>query len=187
MSINDKNGNKLASFQQNDRSVQVMEKETAGLMIEMMKNVVNEGTAARLRSVYNLPNDIAGKTGTTQSHADGWFIGFTPNLVAGAWVGSDDPSIHFRTIKYGQGAAMALPIWAKFLQQINTDKALNEYADGRFPRPSSDMQAKLDCVAFKERKFSLDDIFAKILKKRTKPTRKKKKKSKKRKRRRRSN
>ncbi len=184
ISINDKYGNELASFQSKTNNKQVLSRETTGLMIEMLKNVVNDGTAARIRSIYKLNNDIAGKTGTTQSHADGWFIGFTPNLVAGAWVGSDDPSIHFRTIKYGQGAAMALPIWAKFIQNINRDEGVNTLTQGRFPRPSERMQAKLDCVEYKEKNSILDDIFAKILKKRTRTPRKKKRSTKRRKRRR---
>ena len=146
-------------------------------MVEMMRNVVNRGTASRLRTKYQLKNDIAGKTGTTQSHADGWFIGFTPELVAGVWVGSDDPNIHFRSITLGQGASMALPIWALFLQQLNDDKQLKHYAQARFYPSGSDVGYQMNCEDYRDRKSFIDDIFAKILKKRdrSKPRRSRKK------------
>jgi penicillin-binding protein 1A len=139
-----------------------MSKRTAELMLHILSQVVDKGTASRLRAKYKLPNDIAGKTGTTQSHADGWFVGITPNLVAGAWVGSDDPNIHFRTITYGQGAAMALPIWGLFMQQVNQDKQYREITQARFAPLSYPLDELTDCDDYKERR-KVSDIFKQIL------------------------
>ena len=119
-------------------------------MIEMLKNVVDNGTAIRIRNTYKLPNDIAGKTGTTQSNADGWFMAMTPNLVSGVWVGGEYPSIHFRTTALGQGANMALPIYALFQQQINQDQNFRKIATARFPKPSRSVQKELECDPFKD-------------------------------------
>ncbi len=88
------------------------------LMIEMMKSVVDNGTASSLRSVYGFDNELAGKTGTTQNNTDGWFIGYTPILITGVWVGGDYPNVRFRYGGYGQGASAALPIWARYMQKI---------------------------------------------------------------------
>lgn len=160
--ITDKRGKVLEDFSGSPEKQQAMSKNTAALMLQMMKNVVDKGTAQRIRSKYQLKNDAAGKTGTTQSHADGWFIGLTPKLVAGAWVGSDDPNIHFRTITYGQGAAMALPIWAHFMEKINGDSEFNSIEQARFPQPSQSIRAQLDCVDYKENR-DFYDIFKQIL------------------------
>ncbi len=88
------------------------------LIIEMMKGVVDNGTASSLRSVYGFENELAGKTGTTQNNTDGWFIGYTPVLITGVWVGGDYPNVRFRYGGYGQGASSALPIWARYMQKI---------------------------------------------------------------------
>ena len=88
------------------------------LMIEMMKSVVDNGTASSLRTVYGFDNELAGKTGTTQNNTDGWFIGYTPILITGVWVGGDYPIVRFRYGGYGQGASAALPIWARYMQKI---------------------------------------------------------------------
>ncbi|NER85154.1 MAG: penicillin-binding protein, partial [Leptolyngbya sp. SIO1D8] len=177
LGITDKEGNVLESFQRSGRGKRIMSTQSADMMVEMMRSVVNKGTASRLRTKYQLKNDIAGKTGTTQSHADGWFIGFTPELVAGVWVGSDDPNIHFRSISLGQGASMALPIWAIFLKQLNEDKGLNHYTKAKFYQSSGDISYQMNCEDYRDRKSFIDDIFAKILKKRNRPkTRRSKKK-----------
>ena len=118
-------------------SEQILTLKTSQMMIEMLKNVVNTGTAIRLRNTYKLPNDVAGKTGTTQSNADGWFMAMTPRLVTGVWVGGEYPSIHFRTTALGQGANMALPIYALFQQRVNRDASYKQIANARFPTPSS--------------------------------------------------
>ncbi|HET6228345.1 MAG TPA: transglycosylase domain-containing protein [Bacteroidia bacterium] len=114
------------------KTKRVFSKQTAYYMTEMLEAVVNEGTASRLRGTYGLSGDIAGKTGTTQSQADGWFIGYTPHLVTGTWVGSESPSIHFNSTMLGQGAAVALPNWAYFMQEARKDKECNKYTYGKF-------------------------------------------------------
>ena len=91
-------------------------------MIEMLRQVVNNGTAAGVRSSFQLTADVAGKTGTTQNYTDGWFIGFTPDLVAGAWVGGDLQNLRFRSMEYGQGARSAMPIWAGFMKSSFRDQ-----------------------------------------------------------------
>jgi penicillin-binding protein 1A len=134
----------------------VLDTEVSDMMVAMLQNVVTEGTAARLRAMYKLDFPIAGKTGTTQSHADGWFIGFTPRLVAGAWVGGEDRRIHFRSIELGQGASMALPIWAKFMGKIAKDNILKKYVHASFPPLSESLQQKLNCSPFIPPKDSLN-------------------------------
>lgn len=114
------------------KTKRVFTKQTAYYMTEMLKAVVNEGTASRLRGTYGLSGEIAGKTGTTQSQADGWFIGYTPHLVAGSWVGAESPAIHFNSTMLGQGAAVALPTWAYFMQESRKDKSCNKYTYGKF-------------------------------------------------------
>lgn len=91
-----------------------MSSETAALVTNMMRTVVTEGTASRLRWKYGVLTDVAGKTGTTQANADGWFMAITPNLVMGSWVGADDPRIRFRSTELGQGSNTALPITGYF-------------------------------------------------------------------------
>lgn len=132
------------------RSEQVMSLATSQMMIEMLKNVVNSGTAIRLRNRYNLPNDVAGKTGTTQSNADGWFMAMTPRLVTGVWVGGEYPSIHFRTTALGQGANMALPIYAIYQQQINRNGEFRQISKALFPSPPASVKRELDCDPFRE-------------------------------------
>ena len=131
-------------------SEQILTLKTSQMMIEMLKNVVNTGTAIRLRNTYKLPNDVAGKTGTTQSNADGWFMAMTPRLVTGVWVGGEYPSIHFRTTALGQGANMALPIYALFQQRVNRDASYKQIANARFPTPSGAILRELDCDPFKD-------------------------------------
>ena len=146
--IEDKNGNVLEEFEPNQPENKAISKETSVMVREMLKSVVNKGTGAKLRYQYGLTNDIAGKTGTTQSHADGWFIGITPKLIAGVWVGNDDPRLHFRTIKYGQGGHMALPIYGKFMKKLNSDKEFADIKKARFPRPSMKIVKAMDCDPF---------------------------------------
>jgi penicillin-binding protein 1A len=111
----------------------------------MLQRVVNEGTGSSLRGRYGLHNDIAGKTGTTQANADGWFIGITPNLVIGAWVGADDPRLHFRSTSQGQGSATALPIVARLLQHANKDAELKHFTSAKFSPLGSELVSRLDC------------------------------------------
>ncbi len=143
--IEDKNGKVLEEFVPN--SDEVFSEERAYAMIQLMRGVVQGGTGSRLRgSKYKLGNQIAGKTGTTQHNADGWFIGLTPDLAAGAWVGGEDRSIHFNSIVEGQGASMALPIWGKFFRKVYDDPHL-KVSKGDFSRPKNyDPALDLDCL-----------------------------------------
>jgi penicillin-binding protein 1A len=145
-SITDTDNKVLESFETKpDEEVRALSEETCAMMIHMLKRVVNEGTGSSLRARYGLTNDIAGKTGTTQANADGWFIGITPRLVIGAWVGADDPRMHFRSTAMGQGASTALPIVAKLLQYANKDKELQSITRARFPAISESLLQRLNC------------------------------------------
>ena len=140
--IEDKNGNVLQSF--NAKSQEAISEETAYLMIQLMKGVVEGGTSVRLRYKYGFDNPIAGKTGTTQNQSDGWFMGITPDLVTGVWVGCEDRAAHFRTITLGQGANMALPIWALYMQRIYGDPGLR-YSRRDFDAPSKPLEVDFNC------------------------------------------
>jgi len=129
-------------------SDEVFSEEKAYTMIQLMRGVVDGGTGGSLRGKYKLYNQIAGKTGTTQKNADGWFMGLTPELVAGCWVGGEDRSIHFNSMAEGQGATMALPIWGKFFNKVYADKKL-KVSNGEFPRPKNiDPNLELDCSKY---------------------------------------
>src|SRR5690606_18909415 len=106
-SISDNEGDLLAEFERPSERRTVLNDINCRLVTHMMEAAIHEGTGTRIRSSYRISGDFAGKTGTTQSHSDGWFVGLTPNLVTGSWVGAEDPGIHFRTITYGQGSYMA--------------------------------------------------------------------------------
>ncbi len=140
---------------------QVLSSDNAQLIIQMLKRTVNEGTASALRSRYRLQNDLAGKTGTTQSNADGWFIAILPKLIIGSWVGSDDPRIRFRSTSLGQGASTALPIVAKLLQLTNADKKLESITQAKFPTPSENLSNRLSCELYKSDLTFLEKIFGK--------------------------
>jgi len=133
-----------------EKGTRVLEPNEADIMVRMMEGVVDSGTAQRLRSVYKLNGRIAGKTGTTQSQADGWFIGFTPNMVAGAWVGGQSPKVRFRSLSLGQGANTALPIWGKFAVAADQDKDFKNWQRSVFPVPSVEILELLDCPDFVE-------------------------------------
>lgn len=139
----------------------VMSSENAALIVEMLKRVVNEGTGIRLRTQYGFSNDIAGKTGTTQSNADGWFMAITPHLVVGTWVGASDPGIRFRTTTLGQGAHTALPIFAEFYKRVVRDKEKRWYTTKRFRPLSAESRRLLDCDLFKEDATFLEKLFGK--------------------------
>jgi len=120
--IEDNAGNVLATF--STRKREAISEITAYKMINMMQGVVNDGTAGRIRWRYNIQGDIAGKTGTTNDNSDGWFIGYTPKLTAGVWVGAEDRQVHFTSTALGGGNNMALPIWAIFMQKVYADKSI---------------------------------------------------------------
>ena len=148
--IEDRNGNVLATFK--PKQSEAISEQTAYLMINLLKNVVDNGTGIRLQYKYQLMNPIAGKTGTTQNQSDGWFMGVTPNLVSGAWVGGEDRSIHFNSITYGQGANMALPIWALYMKKIYNDSTLTQRVsvEDTFEKPNN-FNYILDCEEYKRR------------------------------------
>lgn len=132
--IEDSEGNLIAQFQ--PRMNEVISEESAYKMLYMLKAVVDGGTASRLRNKYNLKGDIAGKTGTTNNNSDAWFMGVTPTLVNACWVGGDDRDIHFNTMVYGQGAAMALPIFALYMQNVYKDPQLGYNENAVFDLPA---------------------------------------------------
>ncbi len=144
--IEDRNGNVIANFQTQSR--EAISENTAYMMIDMLRGVVNEagGTAGRLRGRYHLNMEIGGKTGTTQNQSDGWFVGVTPYLVGGAWVGCSERTMRFSSLAYGQGASMALPIFGLFMQKVYADSTINLPKD-RFPVPAG-FDVELDCSKY---------------------------------------
>jgi penicillin-binding protein 1A len=131
--IEDKNGILIKSFEMKQK--EIISANTAYKMVKMMRGVVDFGTAKRIRYRYNIKADIGGKTGTTNSQADAWFIGYTPQILAGGWVGANDMFLHFQSESLGQGAAAALPIWALFYKKIEADKSLDIRSDLKFQIP----------------------------------------------------
>lgn len=155
--IEDKYGVVLAEF--NPMTREVMSAETAYTAVNLLEGVTEYGTGVRLRTQYGnysylndvvtgypykFTNPIAGKTGTTQNHSDGWFMGMVPNLVTGVWVGAEDRAAHFRSISYGQGATMALPIWAMYMNKCYDDPSLN-VSKGEFNEPEGGVTIELNC------------------------------------------
>ncbi len=141
--IEDRQGNVLSEF--TNRKREAIAESTAYLMVNLMEGVVQGGTASRLRYRYNLKGEIAGKTGTTNDNSDGWFIGYTPTLVAGVWTGAEDRQVHFQSITYGQGAHMSLPTWGIFMKKVLADGTLGISADDRFVAPAGEFSG-LDCT-----------------------------------------
>ena len=156
--IEDKNGTILYQFTPEARDV--LSEETAYVTVKLMEGVTQSGSGARLRGTgrekyradyrevvtgypYEFKNAIAGKTGTTQNQSDGWFMGMVPNLVTGVWVGAEDRAAHFRTITYGQGAAMALPIWGVYMKSCYEDKDL-DISKSEFEKPL-ELSIEVDC------------------------------------------
>jgi len=133
--IEDKNGNLIKNFVPQQK--EIINSNTAFKMIKMMKGVVDHGTGVRMRYRYGVDAEIAGKTGTTNNQADAWFIGYTPQLLAGAWVGCDDRYLRFRSEYLGQGAAAALPIWAIFIKKVYADKTLGIEQSAKFIPPDN--------------------------------------------------
>lgn len=151
--IEDHQGNILEEFSPQINPEPAYSETTRETMIEMMKATVNEGTATRLRWKYGLKNDIAGKTGTTQSNKDGWFIGITPRLITVTWVGSDDHRLGFKNTNMGQGANSALPIFALILKKMNANPQFNAITKAEFAPPSLGVLNRLSCVTTEEDGF----------------------------------
>lgn len=133
--IEDANGNVIATFA--PKMHEIFSETTAYKMIYMMRSVVDGGTGGRIRRNYGLMMPMGGKTGTTQNNSDGWFMGFTPSLVSGVWVGGEDRSIHFDNIGEGQGASMALPIWALYMKKVLNDSSLGYSSTENFDVPGT--------------------------------------------------
>ena len=132
--ITDNNGNVISEFA--PQYTEVMSQEAYFKMVNILQNVINSGTGSRLRRApYNITAVMGGKTGTTNYNADGWFMGFTPNLVTGVWVGGDERYIHFNSMAQGQGAAMALPVYGLYMKKVYADKSLPYSQTTQFPEP----------------------------------------------------
>lgn len=146
--IEDRNGTVLANFESqvdSSRWERVLQADEADMINQMLRQTPIKGTAMRLRYRYELKNDIAGKTGTSQEQADGWFMGYTPELVTGVWVGAEYPFVRFRNLQLGQGANTALPIFAEFMLQVNQDSSYCRLSEARFPEPSIEVRSMLNC------------------------------------------
>ncbi len=152
------NGEVLIDFKAPDPAdfEQVLDAKVTDLLVKMMRSVVDSGTAKRLRYQYHLYNQIAGKTGTTQKHSDGWFVGFTPNLAAGVWVGGESPQIRFRSMSLGQGANTALPIWGRFMNKVYKDPQFKKWRKLKFPEIDSTLSIDLDCPPYLEDRSMID-------------------------------
>ncbi len=139
--IEDSQGNVLSEF--TNRKREAIGENTAYLMVNLMEGVVNHGTGARLRASYGLKGEIAGKTGTTNDNSDGWFIGYTPSITCGVWVGGEDRQVHFNSLALGSGSNMALPIWGIWMKKCLADGVFSE--SDRFIAPAG-MTLNLDCT-----------------------------------------
>ena len=146
--IEDKFGNVLEQFV--PKQQEAISEKTAYLMIELLKGVVESGTSIRLRYKYGFTNEIAGKTGTTQNQSDGWFMGITPDLVTGIWVGCEDRAAHFRTLTLGQGANMALPIWAIYMNKVYADSVNTGIYKRDFSRPGVKIDVSFNCDSLRK-------------------------------------
>ena len=131
--IEDKNGNIIATF--TAKTHEVISELTSYKMIHMLRSVIDHGTGVRLRFKYGLKAPMGGKTGTTQNNSDGWFVGFTPSLVSGCWVGGEDRAVHFDRMSDGQGASIALPIFGLYMNKIYQDTTLGYSQNEQFEIP----------------------------------------------------
>jgi penicillin-binding protein 1A len=162
--IEDRNGNVLAVLGATQKTEAISE-QTAYLMTNLLQSVVNNGTAIRLRNTYLLNGAIGGKTGTTQNQSDGWFMGITPQLAAGVWVGCEDRSVHFESLRTGGGANAGLPIFGAFMRSVYADPTLHISEHARFEAPLNMRAMNLDCSTYEEtggkgaRKWLVDDEF----------------------------
>ena len=153
--ITDNNGNVISEFK--PQFTEVISEEAYFKMIDILQNVINAGTGNRLRRApYNITAKMGGKTGTTNFNSDGWFMGFTPSLVTGVWVGGDERYIHFNTMAQGQGASTALPIYGRYMTKVYADKTLKYKQDEDFPAPPPGFTP-----CFKE-SFGTDSIVAPV-------------------------
>jgi len=150
VSIKDNKGNIIGGFKREQPVKSSADKKNCQMVIHMLESVIDSGTGKSIRRVFNIPGSFAGKTGTTQNQSDGWFIGMNPDLVTGCWVGAEDPGIHFRTITYGQGAYMALPVVGSFFDKLYKDPDFSRMQYSHFAEPSYLTSMKLDREPYKE-------------------------------------
>lgn len=157
--IEDNNGVVLEDF--SPKTNEVMGENEAYAIVNLLEGVTQGGTGTRLRAKtsyyakdypatghpWGFDNPIAGKTGTTQNQSDGWFMGMVPNLITGVWAGCEDRAAHFRSLDYGQGATVALPMWALYMKKCYNDPNL-DVSNGPFERPEGEMTIELDCARF---------------------------------------
>lgn len=153
--IEDMSGNTIANF--NPQMSEVLTEDASYKMLHMLKNVIDGGTGGRVRSRYGIKAPMGGKTGTTQNNSDGWFMGFTPSLVSGVWVGGEDRSIHFDRMSEGQGASMALPIYGLYMQKVYADKTLGYSQEEDFEIPEQ-YQNPCKMTTEEERKQTPADV-----------------------------
>ena len=159
--IEDNEGNVVAEF--TPQMEEVISEESVYKMLVMLRAVINEGTGGRIRRVYGIKADMGGKTGTTNNNSDGWFMGFTPSLVSGVWVGGEERDIHFDNMRDGQGAEMALPVWGLYMKKVFADKSLGYLQTDTFAiphgfDPCKDILADDNAPAIEE-STGLDDLF----------------------------
>jgi penicillin-binding protein 1A len=167
LKIEDKNGTVLEQFIPNSK--EVLSEESAYVVINLLEGVTNAGSGVRLRGKwgeypdnvstgypYEFTNPIAGKTGTTQNQSDGWFMGIVPNLATGVWVGGEDRATHFEEITFGQGATMALPIWALYYKKLYADESLN-VSQEEFEKPEK-LSIEINCIKVGETDENLNEI-----------------------------
>ncbi len=157
--IADQQNKVLERFKPNVNTPQAMSADNARMMVHMLKHTIDEGTASGMRGRYGINNDMAGKTGTTQSNADGWFMAMTPHLVVGAWVGADDPRIRFRSTALGQGARTALPIVATMFKKINANKELGYISRAHFASLSPELESRISCDLYRSDENIFERIF----------------------------
>jgi penicillin-binding protein 1A len=147
--IEDSEGNILYTDPTHEPADTVLDAATAQTVLAMMQGVVERGTANGLRSIWKFDGDFVGKTGTTQNNTDAWFIGMSPRLIAGVWVGGDNPVVRFKSTTYGQGAYSALPVFANFFQYLYEDDKYSYLERDTFNIPDS-ITISLDCNDFDE-------------------------------------
>ncbi|MDO8928544.1 MAG: penicillin-binding transpeptidase domain-containing protein, partial [Bacteroidota bacterium] len=148
--IESSTGQVLEEFQNIQSDEQLARSENCRIITHMLQSVIDGGTGSAIRTKWGIDGDFAGKTGTTQDQADGWFIGMTPKLVAGAWVGGEDQSVHFRTLGAGAGGHTALPIVGQFYSQIYRNSKFKDIRYSRFDQPSGETLAMLDIPPYRE-------------------------------------
>lgn len=143
--IEDKNGNMIREVV--PRKVEAMSEQTAYIMEKMLERVTTNGTAAKIKYMYQVPGAVGGKTGTTQNYSDGWFIGITPNLATGIWTGFEDRAIHFRSMSLGSGSAMAMPIFGNYMKKALSDTTLVKVRS-YFEAPKQPLDVEINCEQY---------------------------------------